>query len=190
MTEQSKPGDIGRRANEFSLCQFGAGGIYLRHQRDHFFLKRARREAAFDGGCGDAGSERLREDEEISNSCGGVGKDVPNIDEPGDREAVNRFRIANRMSADDCTANFGGFLETAAQNSRDGFWRNQILRKTHKIQRRDWPTAHGENIRERIRGGDLSVSEWIVDDGCEEIHGLDERAVVVQFVNAGVIERA
>src|SRR5438067_8336445 len=94
------------------------------------------------------------------------------------------------MSADDRATNFGSFLETAAENSGNRFWRNEIDWKAHKIQRGDRSAAHRENIRERIGGGDLSVGERVVHDRCKKVHGLHERTMSVQTVNAGVVERA
>ena len=58
---------------------------------------------------------------------------VAKIDNAGDGEAVDRLRIANGMSADDRAANFGGFLDAAAQNFGDRFWGNEILRKAHDV---------------------------------------------------------
>ena len=102
---------------------------------------------------------------------------------------VNWFRIANGVSADDCAANFGRFLITAAQNRRNCLRRNQISGKSHDVQGRERPAPHGKNIGERIGGGDLAVSKWIVHNRREEIDGLHERTMSIQTINAGVIER-
>ena len=93
------------------------------------------------------------------------------------------------MSADDCAVGLGGFFKTAAQNFGDGFRRNEILWKSHKIQRSDWASAHCENIRECIGGGDLSVSERVVNDRREEIGCLHERTMSIEAIHAGVVER-
>ena len=47
------------------------------------------------------------------------------------------------------------------------------------FKRGDRPSAHRENVRERVSGGDLSVSERVVDDWREKIHGLHERAMSI-----------
>jgi hypothetical protein len=94
------------------------------------------------------------------------------------------------MSADDRAANLSGFFQTAAQNRRNRFRRNKIGWKSHEVQCGNRPTAHRENIGERIGRSDLSVSERVVNDGRKEVHGLNESAMSIQTINAGVIERA
>jgi len=94
------------------------------------------------------------------------------------------------VSADDGATNFGGLFQTAAQNCGNSFRWNEIDWEAYEVQSGDRATAHGENIRERISGRDLSVSERVIHDGREKIHGLNKRTMSIQFVNAGVIERA
>ena len=190
VTEQSTARNIGRGAHESLFGKRGAGKICSRHKRDDFFLELVRREATFDAGCRDSSAERFCEHEQIANARIFVRENVSKIDNAGDGESVDRLRISNRVTTDDRATDFGGFLETAAQDLGDRFCGDKILRKTHQVQRSDWPAAHREHIRESVRGGDLSVGEGVVDDWREEVHGLHESTMSIQFVNAGVIERA
>src|ERR1700737_1612716 len=94
------------------------------------------------------------------------------------------------MSANDRAANLSGFFQTAAQDRRNRFRRNKIGWKSHKVQCGNRSAAHRENVGEGIGRGDLSVSERVIHDGREEIHSLNEGAMSIQTVNAGVVERA
>src|SRR5436853_5464964 len=94
------------------------------------------------------------------------------------------------MSADNRATNFGGLLEATPQDPRDGFWRNQVLWESHQVERGDRPAAHRKNIGERIGGGDLTVSERVINDRGKKVHGLHERTMQVQTIDAGVIECA
>src|ERR1700737_3852104 len=94
------------------------------------------------------------------------------------------------MSADDRAANLSGFFKTTAKHGRNGFRRNKIGRKSHKVQCGNRPTAHRENVGEGIGRGDLSVSERVINDGREEIHSLNEGAMSIKTENAGVAEGA
>src|SRR5438046_1604543 len=93
------------------------------------------------------------------------------------------------MSADDGAADLSRFFRATAQNGGDRPRRYEFLRESHYIKSSHRATAHGEHIGERVGGGDLSVSERIVNDRCEEIHGLHECAFAVETINARVIER-
>src|SRR5207237_6706048 len=48
-------------------------------------------------------------------------------------------------------------------------------------------TAHREDVVQRVRGGDGPVVPGVVDDRREEVEREDERALVVQSVNGGVV---
>ncbi len=48
-------------------------------------------------------------------------------------------------------------------------------------------SAHRIDVGEGVRGGDATPVAWIVDDGCEEVDRLDERQVIRDPVDPGVI---
>ncbi len=54
-------------------------------------------------------------------------------------------------------------------------------------QRGDGTSAHGIDVAQRIGGGDLAEGVGIVHHGSEEVHGLDQREVGSDFVDAGVV---
>src|SRR5712691_8598118 len=104
------------------------------------------------------------------------------------------------MSADDGAINLGGFCGTATQDRYDRSRRNQISGEPHYIKSGEWTSAHGEDVGERVGRGDLAVGERVVNNRCEEIHGLHKgtmsirlrvaTARQVQAINAGIIRSA
>lgn len=59
--------------------------------------------------------------------------------------------------------------------------------KADDSQRGQRPSAHGVNVAQGIGGRDLAKGERVVNDGREEIHGLDERLCGGNFVHSGVV---
>src|SRR5260370_980535 len=73
------------------------------HQLIEFCTSRphARCQSTFDGGGGNAGPKWFREYEQIARTRVCIGCDSANIDNSGDGETINRFGMANGMTADD-----------------------------------------------------------------------------------------
>ena len=61
------------------------------------------------------------------------------------------------------------------------------LRQTHDVEREPGLTAHGVHVAERVGSRNLSVQEWIVHDGREEVGRLHERGVLIEHIHACVI---
>ena len=79
--------------------------------------------------------------------------------------------VADGVAADDRAVRFFHFVEAAADNLLEDCGVT-FFRKADDGKRGDGFATHGINIAERIGRRDLPKSEWIVDDGCEKIHGL------------------
>ena len=93
------------------------------------------------------------------------------------------------MPAHDRDAGLGGFGRGALEDLNQHFDREQLIRKADDAERRDRFPAHGIDVAERVRRGNRAELARIVDDRREEIGGEDDRQVVVDFVNGGVIGR-
>src|SRR5205823_7524124 len=164
MPDQSVAGDIGGCADKATLSKFGAYNVNLRHQRDYVSAERARSDSAFDCRGSDAGAERFRQHKQISGTRICIGSDAPNIDDPRDGEPINRFRITNGMAANDHASYLSCLGKAAAQNRRNYSWPNKVGRKPDNVECGQWAPAHGENVRKRVRRGDLSIRKWVVHD--------------------------
>ena len=62
-----------------------------------------------------------------------------------------------------------------------------FIGKADDGQRGQGTSAHGVNVAQGIGGRDLAEGEWVVNDGSEEIYGLDERLCGGNFVHSGVV---
>ena len=62
-----------------------------------------------------------------------------------------------------------------------------VDRHADERQRQDRPPAHGVDVADRVGGGDAAEVERVVDDGHEEVGGGDQRLLVVELVDRGVV---
>ena len=99
---------------------------------------------------------------------------MANIDNSGDGQTVNRFRITNGMAADERTSDLGHLGQAAAQNRGNHSWSNEISRETNDVERGQRASAHRKDVGKRIGRGDLPIGKRVVHDRCEEINGLHE----------------
>jgi hypothetical protein len=78
---------------------------------------------------------------------------------------------------------------TEAPPSRIGRWwrRQHVDRHAHQRQRHDGRAAHGIDVADGVGGGDAAEVERVVDDGHEEVGGGDQRLLVVELVDRGVV---
>jgi hypothetical protein len=76
----------------------------------------------------------------------------------------------------------------AAKNLGEDFDWQRANGKTDDTECGERLTAHGIHIGERVRGSDLTELVGIVDDGREEVDGLNKRETVGQPEDSRVIE--
>src|SRR5947208_14594303 len=125
MTLQSVGGDIGGGADQVAFGKFGASGVDLRHQGDHFLLEQARSNSAFDRSSGDASAERFRQNQQIDGTRVRVCSNAVNIHNSRDGQTLNGLGIANAMATDDIATDLGRLGRAAAQNGRNDVESNQ-----------------------------------------------------------------
>src|SRR5207244_2429394 len=63
----------------------------------------------------------------------------------------------------------------------------QLLGKRRDREREQRGAAHREHVVQRVRRGDRSVVARVVDDRREEVESEDQRALVVEAVDRGVV---
>jgi hypothetical protein len=132
---------------------------------------------------------------DVAGARSRVRRDACRIDEARDRVAELHLRL-DRVAAAEKRARLAYLLVAAAQDLRPPFGR-EAAREARQRQRRERPSAHGVDVRERVRRGDRAVVARVVDDGREEIHGLHERDAYVrrqalaraEHDDSGVVER-
>lgn len=187
VAEETKAGDVGGGADDALLANGRSGGVEGGHEVGRDGGQRVVGEAAFDGGGDDAGADRFGEIEEVAGSGAGVGGDVVGMDEAGDGESVEWFGIFDGVSAGEDAASLGDLVGAPAEDGINGFEGEDIGGDADDIHRGDGASTHGIDVGEGIGGGDLAVEVGIVNDGGEEIEGLDEGAFVIDSIDGGVV---
>ena len=107
---------------------------------------------------------------------------------PGNRKTVFQLFIDDRVSTDDRCPRFVNLVLSSTKNLGEDFDRQRADGKADNAKRCEWLTTHGVHIGQSVRGSDLSELVWIVDDGREEVDGLNERETIGQPENSRVIE--
>src|SRR3954471_2554751 len=91
------------------------------------------------------------------------------------------------MAARDRNAGLGADRLAALEDPLDHGHRELLERHADDGEREDRPPAHCINVGDRIGGCDAAEVERIVDDRGKEIGGRDQRLLVVQAVDRGVV---
>jgi hypothetical protein len=102
-------------------------------------------------------------------------------------QAVDRLHRIDRVAAGDRDARLAAHRGAAFQDLADGLQRQHVDRHAHQRQRHDGRAAHGVDVADGVGGGDAAEVERVVDDGHEEVGGGDQRLLVVEPVDGGVV---
>ena len=187
MTEQPEAGDVGGSGDESSFPQLGSDRVHLRHERNRRTAEIPARQATLNPGRDDTGAKRFREEQQIPRFGGRVRQHFSWRDNSSNRQPVDRFGIANGMTTDDGTADFARLFQSATEDLRDRFGRDQVFGHTHEIQRGKGTATHCKDVGKGIGGRDLTVGERVVHDGSKKIGGVHKGAVAIETENTGVV---
>ena len=103
-----------------------------------------------------------------------------------DREPVLRLVVAQRVPAGEHRAGGADLLVGGAEDRGERLVR-QALGEGGDREREQRRAAHREDVVERVRRGDPAEERRIVDERREEVEREDERALVVELVDGGVV---
>ena len=76
---------------------------------------------------------------------------------------------------------------SAVEHAREQLERQSLAGPRHQVQRQQRRAAHRVDVGERVGGCDAAPVIRVVDDGGEEVRGDDDREVVAQPVDGGVV---
>ena len=83
-----------------------------------------------------------------------------------------------------------GDVGAAAQDLAQHLAPELLERERDQVEGGQRPRAHRVDVRERVGGGDPAEVVWVVDDRREEVDRLDDRQLVADAVDAGVVARS
>ena len=189
MTRQAKTGHIGDGVHTVQRGQIGAGCVELGSHRNHagvalgaeFFLLERRRQ--------DAHPQRLAQDQPVAYAGIGIALDALGVHQAQGHQAIDGLHRIDGVAAGNGDARRLADRGTASQDLANGLGGEHVDGHAHQGQRHDGGAAHGVHIGDGVGGGDAAKVERIVDDGHEEVGGGNQRLLVVELVDSGVIGR-
>lgn len=187
VSEETKAGNVGSGAGESDGSEGRSGGVEGGHFPGGLGGEGGGGEAFLDRSGDDAGAERFCEEEVVARLGAGIGNDTVWIDESGHGESVEGLGVLHGVSTGESTAGFRDLVGSASQNLIDGVEREKIGRHRDDIHRGDGPSTHGVDVGERVGSRDLPEEIGIIDDGGEEIEGLDQGQIRSNPVNGGIV---
>ena len=111
------------------------------------------------------------------------------MDDAGHGEAVLGLVVVDRMAAHHRDARGRGDVGTPAQDLAQDRFPELFEREGHEVQRGDGPPTHRVDVGERVGGRDPPEVVGVVHDRREEVGRVDERQLVGEPVDAGVVGR-
>ena len=188
VSEQAEPGHVrgGRDAVATSASAAARlrrriavdGGREVRLAR--LALSRARDE--------DAGPEPLGEHEPIARPRAALAQELVRVGGTDDRQPVLGLRVADRVPAGERAARLAHLGGGAGEDLGHHVPR-QLLGERRDRQREEHPAAHRKDVGQRVGRGDLAEGPRVVDQRREEIERADDREVVADTVDRGVVGR-
>ena len=186
MAEQTEARHVGDRVRRDSVQQRRDVGVQRLHQGDRRrerLVAHASFLAAVDE---ESGAQRLRQVELVAGARAALRPDRIRRHGADDRQAVERLLVAQRVAAGQHTARLA-HLRRGTREHGGNRLAGQRLRKRSDRQCDERRRAHGEDVVERVRGGDRAEVAGVVDDRREEVDREDERALVVELVDRRVV---
>ena len=186
MAHQGKAGHIGHAVDTVFLCDLTGVFIEGRHLLHGALVQLRRGQLGAFGGGGDANAQGFGEDEHIPFQWGAIHADLIGTGKAGHGKAVFRLLVIDGMAAGDDDTGLIGFLVAAAQHLVDHLL-GHLRGHGHDIERDLWGGAHGVNIADGVRRGDLAEPEGVIHNGSEEIHGMNGRDLIGNAVHTGIV---
>ena len=158
------------------------------HPADRALERLRAGDAALDAGHDQAGAERLRQEERVAGPRAALRPDVVRMNGADDGEPVLRLGVANRVSAREQPARLAHLRVGGGEDLGEHLDR-QLLGERGDREREQRRASHREHVVQRVRRGDRAVVAGIVDDRREEVEREDDRALVVDAIDRGVVRR-
>ena len=109
------------------------------------------------------------------------------MDGAHDAEAVLRLGVVDRVAAGDDAAAFGDLGRAAAEDFRQDR-RRQVFGKADDVEGEEDFGAHGVDVAHGVGGGDGAVGVGVIDDGREEVERQDDRKLIADAIDSGVVK--
>ena len=139
-----------------------------------------------DGGADYSRAEGLGQDEPVSRPGAPVQEDLIGMGDSRHGEAVFGLVVLDAVPADQEDARLPHLVQPAPENVPQDGNIEFIDGKADDVHRCQGIAPHGIDIAEGVGHGDLAEGVRVIDYGGEEIHRLDNRQIVAEFIDPGV----
>ena len=134
-----------------------------------------------------ADTERFREDQILPGTQPGVGQDPIGMHLAGDRHAVLRLGVVDRVPADDREPGGGGDVLPAGEELAEQFGGELVAVPADEVQREQRTATHGVDVGHAVRRGDSTPGAGVVDDRGDEVGRGHQGPVRVDLPHGGIV---
>ena len=187
MARQAEAGDISQRMHARQCGQLRAGRVELGGGGDHLRIAGIAELALFQCRGHHAHTQRLAQHQHVAWLCVGVALDVLGMHQPQRHQAVDGLDRIDGVATGNRDAGRAAYRRAAFEDAPDGLRRQHVDRHANQRQRKDRSAAHRIHIADRVGRGDAAEVVRVVDDGHEEVGGGNQRLLVVELVDRGIV---
>ncbi len=138
----------------------------------------------------DARPEGLGRKQQVSRTGTRVRNDPARVNGSAHRHSVLRLGVFDRVAADHRYAGRPRDRSTPLEDPRQDRRVEVVDREGADVERRDRHPAHRIDVAQRVGRRDPAEVVRIVDDGREEVDGLDQGQIVREPVDTRIVARA
>ena len=188
MPEEPEPGHVGDGVRRARAQQLGRVLVERPHPLDGALVRLGAGQATLVPAHDQAGPEGFRQEQRIAGPRAVLRPDRLRVGGADDGEPVLGLGVADRVPAREQRAGDAHLLVRSREDRGDRLHR-QLLGKRGDGECQQRHAAHREDVVERVRRRDRPVVGWVVDERREEVDGEDQRSLVVELVDRGVVGR-
>ena len=188
MPGEAEAGDVGQRVDLVPQRRLARRLVERGRHRQHLALEVGGRVLPGAVRVEDhAVAERLGQHERVAGARADVGEDTIGVHHAGDREAVLRLGVLDRVPAGEAGARLGHLLGAAAQHVAQQAEVQLLHGEVHEVERDHGPPAHRPDVRERVGGGDAPEPDRVVDDRRDVVDRRDHGDLRAEAVDRRVV---
>ncbi len=189
VSEETEPRHVRAGVHGELAHDFRRLPIERRHGHDGGANAAARHVSSFEGRRDDSGAERLREHEGITSPYADIADHAGGMHDACDGHAELRLRIDDAVATDDDGPSFSTRSAPPLRMSPRMLQVQFAFGKGHDVQRRPGLRSHCVDVAQRVCRRDLTEGIRVVDNGREEIDGVDNGQVPSKAEYPGVVIR-
>ena len=187
MPGQAEPGDVGGRGDAGRGHGLGGGAVEGAHGELGLGQSVGRGPSDLAGEAQRARADGLGQDEQVAGPGLAVHGHLAGIDDAGHGEAELDLAVLDAVAAEEGDAGFAELVDAALEHPVHDARAERLDGEGDDRQGGQGLAAHGVDVAHGVGRGDLAEGVGIVDDGREDVDGLDEGGPGREPVDPGVV---